>query len=297
MRTFILIIATALSMSTALAQDPTDLYLFQLQTTPDHTSHVYQPKFLSGFNPDGYTNQPWFVSNDALLVSARMKGETQNDIYLLSTASKKIRQITKTASNEYSPRIHPDGMRMSVLRQVEGDSINQQVFQTNWPGGGNYKSVTPKTKDIGYYTWLNKDELALFRIEGESNRMVIENVIDHRIRPVTTSIGRTLLTDKSGAIFYVHKFNDDYWYIKKYQPATGTIDIIIQTPGKTEDFVIAPDGTYYMGIDEKLYSFHPLYNTTWQQIADLSIYGVHHITRMAVSPDGKHLALVSIKGN
>src|SRR6187551_685470 len=128
MRTFILIIATALSMSTALAQDPTDLYLFQLQTTPDHVSHVYQPKFLSGFNPNGYTNQPWFVSNDALLVSVRTKGDTQNDIYMLSTASNKIRQITRTANNEYSPRIQPDGMHLSVVRQVEGDSIDQQVY-------------------------------------------------------------------------------------------------------------------------------------------------------------------------
>ena len=295
MRTFLQSIVAVLSISTAVAQDPTDLYLFQLQTTADHASHVYQPKFLSGFNPNGYTNQPWFVSNDALLVSVRMQGDSQNDIYLLSTASKKIRQITKTSTNEYSPRIHPDGIHLSVVRQVEGDSINQQVYQTAWPGGGSYKSLTPKTKDIGYYSWLSKDELALFRIEGESSRMVIENVSDHRGRPVTTSIGRTLLTDKSGAVIYVHKFNDDYWYIKKYLPSTGTIDIIIQTPGKTEDFVIAPDGTYYMGMGEKLYSFHPTHNTTWQQIADLSIYGIRQISRLAVSPDGKHLALVSIK--
>ena len=294
-RIFLQIIVTVIIISSATAQDPTDLYLFQLQSSPDHSYHVYQPKYLSGFNQGGYTNQPWFVSNDALLVSARIAKDTQSDIYLLSTASKKIRQITKTTANEYSPRINPDGQHLAVVRQVQGDSMDQQVFQTSWPGGGAYKSVTPQTRDIGYYSWLGKDELALFRIEGESNRLVIENVNDHRSRRITSSIGRTLLTDKSGAVFYVHKYDDTFWYIKKYYPVTGTIDIIVQTPGKTEDFTIAPDGTYFMGVGSKLYFFHPVNQPTWKEMADLSIYGIQKITRLTISPDGKQMAMVSTK--
>ena len=294
-RIFLQIIVTVIIISSATAQDPTDVYLFQLQISPDHTCHVYQPKFLSGFNRGGYTNQPWFVSNEEILLSVRMRGDTQNDIYLLSLASKKVKQITKTSANEFSPRIHPDVMHLSVVRQAQSDLIDQQVFQTAWPAGGEYKSITPKTKDIGYYSWLNKDELALFRIEGEANRLWFENLKDHRNRQITSSVGRTLLTDKSGAVIYVHKFNDDYWYIKKYYPVTGTIDIIVQTPGKTEDFAIAPDGTYIMGVGEKLYYFHPVYQPIWKELMDLSIYGITHITRLVASPDGKQLALVSTK--
>jgi hypothetical protein len=294
-RIILQIIITVLTISSAISQDPTDVYLFQIQISPDHSCHVYQPKFLSGFNRGGYTNQPWFVSNEEMLLSVRMRGDTQNDIYMLNVASKKVRQITRTSTNEYSPRIHPDGQHLSVVRQAQSDSIDQQVFQTNWPAGGEYKSITPKTKDIGYYSWITKDELALFRLEGETNRLWFENLKDHRNRQITSSIGRTLLTDKSGAVIYVHKFNDDYWYIKKYYPATGTIDIIVQTPGKTEDFSIAPDGTYIMGLGEKLYSFHPVYQPTWKEIMDLSIYGIRQITRLVISPDGKKLALVSTK--
>ena len=294
-RIILQIIITALTIFSAIAQDPTDVFLFQLQISPDHICHVYQPKFLSGFNRGGYTNQPWFVSNDEILLSARMRGDTQNDIYLLSLSTKKVKQITRTTANEFSPRIHPDGMHLSVVRQAQSDAIDQQVFETAWPAGGDYKSITPATKDIGYYSWMNKDELALFRLEGENNRLWFENLNDHRSRQITSSIGRTLLTDKSGAVLYVHKFNDDYWYIKKYYAATSTIDIIVQTPGKTEDFAITPDGTYIMGLGEKLFSFHPVYQPSWKQIADLSIYGITHITRLTVSPDGKQLALVSTK--
>ena len=90
---FVNLLITVLSVFASLhlrAQDPTDVYLFQLQISPDHTCHVYQPKFLSGFNRGGYTNQPWFVSNEEILLSVRMRGDTQNDIYLLSLASKKV---------------------------------------------------------------------------------------------------------------------------------------------------------------------------------------------------------------
>ncbi len=100
------------------------------------------------------------------------------------------------------------------------------------------------------------------------------NLKDNRTRRITSSIGRTLLADASGSILYVHKFTDTYWYIKKYNPSSSTIDIISETPGLVEDFTVAPDGTYFIGVGSKLYSFHPKYNTTWQEVGDLSIHGI-----------------------
>ena len=290
----IIVLLSAWTTSTAFAQGSTDLYLFQLHTGTDHQYHIYQAKFLSGFNRGGYTNQPWFTPEGNLLVSVRKAGEPQNDIYQLSLQDKSIRRITQTASNEYSPRIDPSGQCLTVVRQVEGDSIDQQVYQTALKGGG-YKSLTPGIKDIGYYTWVDQDQLALYRIDGESSHLVSLNLKDNRTRRITSAIGRTLLADQVGSILYVHKFTDTYWYIKKYNPASASIDIISETPGLVEDFTVAPDGTYFIGVGSKLYSFHPKYNTTWQEVGDVSIHGITQITRLAVSPDGKQLALVSAK--
>jgi len=279
-----------------VAQDPTDLYLFQLHRADDFTYHIYDAKFLSGFNKGGYTNQPWFTPSGDLLVSVRKPGGEQNDIYQLSLTTRKIKRLTQTKANEYSPRIHPDGKQLSVVRQLQGDSIDQQVFQSSLQGGG-YRSLTPQIKDIGYYTWTGKDQLALFRIDGEENHLASLNLTDGRTRRITSSVGRTLLSDGAGAIVYVHKYTDDYWYIKKYNPASLVIDIILQTPGKSEDFAIAPDGTYFMGVGSKLYCFHPAHHTAWQEVGDVSVHGITQITRLAVSPDGKGLALVSLTPN
>jgi Tol biopolymer transport system component len=283
-----------LSNSPVLAQDPTDLYLFQLHKSSDQTYHVYHPMFLSGFNPNGYTNQPWFTREGNLLVSVRKAGEQQNDIYQLSPITKKLRRITETSTNEYSPRIHPDGQRLTVLRQIEGDPIDQQVFQAPL-NGGRYSSLTPEMKNIGYYTWLGKDELALYSIDGENNSLEYLNLEDQRTRRITSSVGRTLWTDPNGAVVYVHKFASDYWYLKKYNPVLASIDIIAETPGLSEDFALAPDGTYFMGVGSKLYALQPSIQKTWQEVGDLSFLGITQITRMAISPDGKQLVLVSVQ--
>lgn len=290
----IILLLNVWTSSMTFAQGPTDLYIFQLHAGTDHQYHIYQAKFLSGFNRGGYTNQPWFTPEGDILVSVRKAGETQNDIYQLTLQDKSLRRITQTAANEYSPRIDPSGQRLTVVRQVEGDSIDQQVYQSPLKGGG-YKSLTPGIRDIGYYTWVDENQLALYRIDGESSHLVSLNLKDNRSRRITSSIGRTLLADASGSILYVHKFTDTYWYIKKYNPSSSMIDIISETPGLVEDVAVAPDGTYFIGVGSKLYSFHPAYNTTWQEVGDVSIHGITNITRLAVSPDGKQLALVSAK--
>jgi Tol biopolymer transport system component len=276
------------------AQNPTDLYQFRLHKSGDHKYHLFGAHWLSGFNRGGYTNQPWFTPNGDVLVSVRKSGEKQNEIYRLNLRTRRIKQITETASNEYSPRIQPDDMNYSVLRQVEGEPIDQQIF--TFPiSGGEYKSVMTDIKDIGYYTWLSEKELGLFRIEGETNRLVYQNLVENKTRRITSSIGRTLLTDNNGSIVYVHKFATDYWYIKKYNPASTLVDIVVETPGLNEDFTIAPDGTYFIGNASKLFYFHPDHHTKWQEMGDLSIYGISKISRLSVSPDGDQLVLVSTR--
>lgn len=276
----------------ANAQEPTDLYVFQLQKTENNSYHIFNAQFISAFNPGGYTNQPWFVGNNDLLVSVRRKGDTQNDLYHLQLSNHSIKRLTKTAANEYSPRLDPSKEYLSMVRQVEGVSMDQQVILSRFSGGAS-QSITPDRRDIGYYAWIDQSNLALFRIEGEGSRLEKYNIVDQKSRKITSEIGRSLWTDGSGAVLYVHKFSPDYWYLKKYQPEQFTMDIIVQTPGETEDFAVAPDGTIFMGLNGKLLFYHPDHQTSWKEMADLSIYGIKNVTRLAISPDGSKLALVA----
>lgn len=289
---FILTFVFCLCIYPLHAQSSSDLYMFSVEKTGKGEYHLHNAKFLSSFNKGGYTNQPSFTPSGDILVSVRKKGENQNDILLLMPALKKYKRLTKTNASEYSPRIHPDEEQLTVLRQLSASPLDQQVC--NIPlRSGKMECVTVDIKDVGYYTWLNPTELGLFRIEGTTSRLAYYNVNENKSRRISAAIGRTLLTDKSGQLVYVHKFTDDYWYIKKYNPSNSAIEIVTRTVAKNEDFALAADGTYFMAKDNILYSFHPDRGKDWVQVANLSAYGIRYITRMAISPDSKKIVIVA----
>ena len=278
--------------SLSFAQTDNDLYLFSLQLTSDGHYHIYAPKYLSGFNEEGYTIQPSFTSSGDLLVSVKKAGENQYDIWQLSPSQKIVRRLTLTNATEFSPQITPDGQFLSVLRKMPGEELDQQVCIINLHSQ-EYKSITSDFHNVGNYTWMSADELGLYRIEGKDNRLSHFDIKDNKIRLITTSVGKTLSTDKNGFLVYVHEFDPEYWYIKKYNPESSHIDVVAVTPDKAEEFALAPDGTYFMGKDHILYAINPEQQSTWDQIADLSIYDIHFINGIAISRDGRQLALVA----
>ncbi len=275
------------------AQSASDLFLFTL-VDADSERYVHGAKFLSGFNKGGYTNQPWFTPTGDLLVSVRKPQEAQNDIWQLSIDTRKYKKLTATPESEYSPRLHPDEDHLTFIRKVGNEPLDQQVYKVNLTTGV-LELVTLNLKDIGYYTWISDTELGLLRIDEMGHKLSYYETKSHKSRRITTMIGRTLLSGKNGTLIYLHKYEKDYWYIKKYHPVTSKIEIITQTRGQNEDFAIGPDGTYYMGDKQSLYFFRPGVDKEWRFMGDLSAYGIQNISRLAISPNGKQLVLVSTK--
>lgn len=269
-----------------------DLYLFTLEKSGKGVYSVSDPLYLNKFNRGGFTNQPSFTPSGDLLVSVRMPNETQNDIWLLDLREKKYRIITETQATEYSPSIHPHEEQLTVVRKTGEQQTNQQVCNIDLRTK-ELKCVSGNFRDVAYYTWLGPDKLALFRLEGEIHRLSLYDVKEDKSRRITTSIGRTLVSDRSGNLIFVHKFTDEYWYIKRYDPSDSDIENITRTAGKNEDFAMTDDGTFFMGNGNLLFTFHPDRDREWKQIADLSVYGIDRITRLAISPNGKNLVLVA----
>ena len=278
------------AISTGASQN--DLYLFSLDKSGKGTYSISDPRYLNSFNKGGFTNQPAFTPSGELLVSVRLANENQNDIWLLDIDARKYRILTQTSETEYSPSIHPHEEHLTVLRKTGEQPIDQQVCNIDLRTGM-LKCVSGNFRDVAYYTWLGPHYLALFRIEGEVHRLSLYDVKEDKSRRITTSIGRNLVSDRAGHLIFVHKFTNEYWYIKKYDPSNSEIENITRTAGKNEDFAIASDGTYFMGNGNLLFTFHPERDKEWKQIADLAVYGIDRITRLAISPDGKHLVLVS----
>lgn len=293
MRRFLPVLFCGLSLSLS-GQAPTELWMFNLEKNHEGFHSLTTPRFLSAFNPLGYTNQPWFTPKSELLLSISKIGDDQHDIFQVNFSEKTVRQMTNTSVNEFSPRYTPDNESLSVLVQVPGDSIDQQVCRVPL-SDGKYTSLTPGIKDVGYYAWLDKDHLALYRLAGDDNHLMLYDLNEQRSKRITSSVGRTLVSDQRGGILYIHKFDPDYWYLKRYNSTTMTIDILAETPGKSEDFAVTPDGVCIMGVGSKLFSLPLNGGKEWRSIGDLSSLGINQITRLAISPDGTKIVMVVAK--
>lgn len=276
---------------TALGQSATDVVVFALEAQDSGFPKLADAQYLSGFNTGGYTNQPWFDSDGGILFSVRTLKDGQHEIFGLYPDSAKYWQVTQTAANEFSPRNTPDPGYLSVLRQLPGDTPVQQVVR--FPrAGGMPEVLTPGLSDVGYYTWIDGDELALFVIAGGANQLVHYNTRSGTRRIVADKIGRCLFTLPNTEVMFVHKVSEDHWFLKTWHPITGVITLVTETPGRAEDFCRLVDGTILMGKENRLYAWSPRHSSAWEEIADLSPFGMTHITRLAAGPDDRRLVVV-----
>ncbi|MEY3052656.1 MAG: hypothetical protein RLY31_2441 [Bacteroidota bacterium] len=269
----------------------TAVYLFHL-SWQDSSLHFSDPKYLTAFNPNGYNNQPSFVSDDELLLTVGMAGEEQTDIYLLDLKKKQQLQLTKTAESEYSPQIMHDKLHFSVVRVEKDEERTQRLWQYPLDRKGSGKPVFRLLRGIGYYHLLDSSRFAVFNV-ANPNFLTIADTRDDATQYLNSDIGRCFGTSPNGNLVFVHKITEERHVIKTMDRNTLEVqEISLALPG-SEDFVILEDGSILMGKGSRVYRMHPLVKRdAWKEVVDLKTIGVTQITRMALSRDGK-LAVVT----
>jgi hypothetical protein len=274
--------------STGTAQIPeSNLYVFQLTMDDTARWHIHSPQFVSSWNPNGYTNQPEWIDDSNLLVSARRTGTDQNDIYHLNLATHLLKRCTDTPEHEFSPLLTPDKRTFSVVRQVSATPIDQQVYRFPLDLSGAGRPVFPGILNVGYHCWLTQDALALFLVD-DPPKLAFIGTADTSPRIYSSLIGRCLKRTGTGELAYVHKYSDTFWYLKNLDIETKRSEILIETLPGQEDFAISPSGLYFMGSGTTLYVFDPeRKHVRWVPVFDLSLFGLQHITRLAISADHK----------
>ncbi len=280
------IVCALWATSPVLAQADTDIFLVDITTSP---LKVGIPQNIT--QRKGYDNQPSFSPDGKSLLYTSMQVDGQTDIYQYSLDSKITIQLTRTPESEYSPTITPDRAYFSVIR-VEGDKT-QRLWKFPLSGTGESILVLPAVKPVGYHCWLDSDWLALF-ILGSPNSLQLAKVSTGDTIRVATSIGRTLLKiPGKQALSYVHKQDATHWEIRQLDLKTRTSMGIVPTLEGSEDFIWTPDGTILMARGPVLYQYNPKTTSGWQPVADFSSAGITQLTRLAIDPAGKKLALVA----
>jgi hypothetical protein len=279
----------------SFAQLPdTDIWLYKLGKTK---KGVILKEGKNITSRPGYDNQPYFTSDGRSVYFVSIREDKQSDIYRYDLRSKKIIQVTKTATSEYSPMLTPDEKKMSVV-MVETDST-----QRLWTFDYNVKNETLLTEknetllienvdSVGYYAWLNKDSLLYYKLT-EPHSLHALSVSTGKDAWICNAPTRAFKPTKNRNFFYVIKGKDGN-EVRIYNYKLKKTEVLTTVKPETEDFIydknlglVKSEGSKLMRFDERL--------KMWMEVADFSSSGIKKITRFAISNDGRWLAIVDNK--
>lgn len=283
-------------MAAALAGDPppdTDIWVADVDLTK---GAVGTPTNITA--RAGYDNQPAFLPDGSgILYVSDTFGATE--VYRYTFVSKTATRLTTTPQAEFSPTPLADGTGFSAVvvgkpdAEVEAYTESQTLWRYGWDGKP-VENLLPKQTRIGYHVWVDPMRLGIVRVgpNGEApNALLLVDRSTGAAQTVAPDAGRSLASDGK-VLYFVDKHDAAHWTVSTAAgPLTPTPP---NTPGedesaRSEDFRLLPDGSLLMAHGARLVRWKP--GGTWETFAELPGLG-GDIKRMAISPDGKRIAVV-----
>ena len=257
------------------AQGETEVYLLDLtqdSPTPINISH----------NP-GYDNQPSFWDNDHLLYTRTRTGQT--DIVRYNLNSKKTEWLCDTPQgSEYSPLRIPDSEAFSAIRL---DTTGFQRLYRYTEDGKSELFFSPLK--IGYHHWVSDNTLlCTVLVEDHMNLMLVQPNSSAKL--ITEKVGRSLhRIPKSSQLSFIQQ-KEGRSILSSIDLTTQNIQTLLPLPEGVQDVAWLASGTLIFAQGNTLFQWDPNTSSGIQVWKKLS--RINNISRLALSPNGKLLALV-----
>ena len=268
------------------AQNNTDVFVVDIAPAYEGLQLLNLQKVS---NNDGYNNQPFFPSNETLLFAGNNEGQTDIAEYNLNTKSKKWFN-TKTEGGEYSPQKLPTSADIAAVR-LDKDGL-QRLYKYDSQTGKSTELI--KDLQIAYFAFYNDQKILSTVLDGDKMDLVMIDLPLKKADTLFYNVGRSLQK--------VPKINSMSYSLLNEE---GNLDLylldmnsyesffVTEMPIGIQDYVWLNDTQILIGSGNKLYMYDTLGDSEWTRVASLEEYGLKNITRMAISPNGKKLAIVA----
>ena len=243
----------------------------------------------------GYDNQPWFAPNSQSILFSANRNPHRTDIYEYFIESGETQQVTDSPDQEYSPQISPDNKTLSFV--TDGETANQSIWHVE-RGKQDPQWLLKNQGDrepVGYYSWNHQTGYILFWSRyGFSMRLV------HQTRDLSHYVtGNAIPTTPhvipgTNRFSFMHQQGNGEVWIKELDPETLAIRPLTSVIGSNRNYGWTPGGNLLMCDGTRLQSWTPESKGQWKLVADLDSFGIKNVTRIAISPDGKKLAVVGL---
>ncbi|MFL5615798.1 MAG: TolB family protein [Gemmatimonadaceae bacterium] len=272
----------------------TDIYLVELRLV-NGAPRLGTPVNIT--NRPGYDNQPSFTPDSKAILFTSVRADAQADIYRYDLASKTTTRITSTPESEYSATVFGDGTRFSAIR-VEADST-QRLWSFRLDGT-DPRVLFPAIKPVGYHAWVDSTTVAMFLL-GRPNALVLADIRGGAADTVARDVGRSLQPLSNwGGFSYVQRMIDSSWTLMAVDVRGSGRDRrtvampLVRMPPEADYVVWLQTAEAITATGSKLLLWRASDSSgKWQPIADFAQFGLHHVSRLALSPDHKWMAVVA----
>lgn len=268
------------------SQPGTEIYLFDLKIKRNKII-ISNSKNIT--NHKGYDNQPFFHPDKSVLyfVSANEEGDT--DIVEYDYQTGKSKKLTATGDREYSPTVTPDKQFISCI--LQRDNGAQDLVK--YPIAGGEPVVLIPDLIVGYHAWANINQVMVFTLPQPFKLQHID-LTSKTYSVIGEQIGRSLhKVPGKNMISFLQKTEKEEWFVNTFNVDTKKITTLTRAlPGPEHHMAWTPDGKMIMSDDTNLYFFIPGESTGWSLVQTEGNSPLTGISRIAVSADGKTLALV-----
>lgn len=269
----------------------TDIWLITLEMKQEKILFS-APKNITGRK--GYENQPSFSKdNKTIYFTSLSDTSTQTDIYAYTLSTQHIKPYTFSKTSEYSPAENFTGTGLSVL-MVEEDS-SQRIWEYPFSGGKPQRLFAVRDS-IGYFAWVDAyTVLAYILSDGKATpeRLSLLNT-DGNEKKMAEKVGRGMKIFGKSALFIQKTDTGNYVCLTDFTQNK----LLGKVPGKSVDlalyknYVLMADGGKIYGARLQVKNKQIFGLEAFIPLQDFSSQGIHKISRIAVSPDEKRIAVV-----
>jgi len=268
------------------AQDNSKVTVFSLIKNGEDIS-ISNP--LAVPHGKGYNNQPSFISNEKILIASFHLEQIDILSFDVKTGEK-ARFEFPLGGDQFSPQLIPDSEEFATVR-LDTSGI-QRLYKYSMKN----KEASPLLDDISvaYFAFYDQNEILATVLNEEKMDLVRIDLNSRKTDTLFHDAGRFIQKiPGTDTMSYTLVNPSNKMDIYGMDMSTGESYFITELSKGVLDGVWIDDSRILMGIGHNLYLFDTFGEGEWEHFASLEDHGISGITRMAISPDGKSLAIVS----
>lgn len=282
------LLAFLLFSAPIMAQTNTEVYLFNMESEYGGLA-IFNMENIS--KDKGYDNQPSFPDDNHVLFAGNNNGQTDIATYSISEKTKNWFHLP-TEGSEYSPiKVPKSSSKVSAVR-LDPDGLQRLYI---------YDKATKKSTlliedlQVAYYIFYDKNKIVASVLSDDKLDLVTSDLKTKKTDTIISNSGRSIQNiPDSRSITYTALNEEKNQDVYMLDLIDGESFFVCQLPIGIQDHTWLNDSQILIGSGSKLFIYDTFLNSDWKEVADLSEFGIKNISRLAVSPNGKKLALVAV---